>query len=78
MTADIRWDRCRREDHSINLEHAYEMTGCRVGVKGAAYLNMVETIMPIQSRQAAAVAIATAMHIDSRDEGPRDSQGENK
>lgn len=65
MISAINWDSVRRANFSINLELAYVQTGCKLSEPAAAYLRMVENIMPIISRQAAAVAIATAMHIDA-------------
>lgn len=62
----ILWDRCRRGDGTISLALAARMTGCNITEQAHDYLVMVESIMLINSRQAAAVAIATALEISAR------------
>ncbi len=62
----VLWDNCRRADRSINLSVAATMTGCKITTKAHHYLALVEKIMDITSRQAAAVAIATAIEMSSR------------
>lgn len=63
----------RRRDGSIALQSAYfaQISGLPNSAlprvqDGASYLSSVESIFPINSRQAAAIAIATAIHIASQ------------
>lgn len=62
----IIWDDCRRSDGSIALLKAASHTGCFFAPMAWHYLEMVERIMPISSRQAAAIAIANALEISAR------------
>lgn len=59
---DETWETCRREDRSIDLFAAY----CAVeiptdGIKH--FLEEVESIRPVKSRQVAALAIAIAKEL---------------
>jgi hypothetical protein len=56
----VNWDACRREDWSINLVAAAVQTGLKVTPRMRAYLEMVEEIQRIKSRQVAALAITAA------------------
>lgn len=61
--AAVNWDGCRRRDGSYDLHAVARHTGCLITEEMDAYLALVSTIRPIQSRQAAAIAVATAMAI---------------
>lgn len=62
----IIWDNCRRADGTISLESAAKHTGCFISDEALAYLYAVEELHPITSRQAAAVAIGTALQLSSQ------------
>lgn len=68
----IIWENVRRADGSINLRLAAEHTGCYVGERAAAYLNFVEQIRPVTSRQIAALAVATAFALDAHSAAPHE------
>lgn len=68
----ILWDNCRRNDGSINLCVAAKMTGCRVSTHALLYLLTIEKMYPINSRQAATVAIASALEISERKPDDKD------
>lgn len=64
---DAIWDKHRRVDGSINLaEVLREDRGLSPYAsmdQAFLYLRLVESIQPVKSRQAAAIAIATALHM---------------
>ena len=64
-TVPIIWDSCRRKNGTIDLQLAARHTGCRFTEKADAYLRCIEEVMPINSRQTAALAIVTALHISA-------------
>lgn len=59
----VQWESCYRKDRSINLRLAATHTGCKVTEDAYQYLDFVEKIRPITSRQLAALAIATAFAL---------------
>lgn len=67
----IIWDNCRRANGTINLESAAKQTGCYFTEAAIRYLDAVENIRPVTSRQIAAVAIASALDISAREELPQ-------
>jgi hypothetical protein len=62
----IIWHNCRRADGSISLELAAKHTGCYFSDRAMEYLVTIEKIMLINSRQAAAIAIANALDLSTR------------
>lgn len=62
----ILWDRCRRQNGSINLQQAARQTGAWFSDHALRYLDVLEELKPIESRQVAALAIANALEISSR------------
>jgi hypothetical protein len=56
----VNWDACRRKDWSINLVAAAVQTGLHVSPEMRSYLETVEQIQPIKSRQVAAATIIAA------------------
>jgi hypothetical protein len=60
------WEQCRRDNGTIDLRRAARQTGCRWTETSDAYLEAVERMARITSRQIAAVALATAMDIADR------------
>jgi hypothetical protein len=60
----INWDDFRREDKSIDLVAAWSfMMGDGWNSKAVSFLERIESLQPVVSRQAAAVAIAWALEI---------------
>jgi len=58
------WDECRNEDKSINLKKAFnEDSFGQPTWNQVNFLDDVESVRPITSRQVAAVALATARTI---------------
>ena len=53
----------RNKDNSINLVHLYIQKYGNSTKKAVAYLESIEEMHPIHSRQVAAVAIATARFL---------------
>lgn len=71
----ILWESCRRQNGTLLLEKAANMTGCKITPLASEYLMMVERLAPITSRQVAAVAIATALEISAREQRPQLHEG---
>lgn len=69
----VDWDRIRREDSSLDLRKGFDLSLTAMPnllseiqiLAAHAYLETVESMKAIHSRQAAAIAIATAMIIVS-------------
>lgn len=60
----MNWEAHRREDGSIDLVAAFaEINGVPPDARVAAYLNMIQNLQPVKSRQTAAVAIAAAYYL---------------
>lgn len=65
----MNWALFRRKDGTIDLEDAYwvfvadAQSGLPCADNGATYLRDIESIEHVVSRQVAATAIATALHI---------------
>jgi hypothetical protein len=58
------WEVFRRPDGTINLAEVYKVKFGRAPSRRASlYLRDIEEMLPIKSRQAAAVALATARHL---------------
>ena len=57
------WDNCRRPDGTYDLSKAARHTGCKITEPMDMFLSLVESIGPITSRQASAIAIATALAL---------------
>jgi hypothetical protein len=56
----MEWDQYRRADGTIDLHRAYRETFGALHPKASMFLGLIETLQPINSRQAAAQALATA------------------
>lgn len=61
------WERCRRDNGTIDLQKAAKSTGCYISEYAYNYLAMVERLARITSRQIASVALASALEISARD-----------
>lgn len=60
----MNWEAHRREDGSIDLVAVFtEINGVSPNVRVTAYLNMIQNLQPVKSRQTAAVAIAVAYYL---------------
>ena len=64
--AKVNWEGVRRRDGSYDLGLVAQHTGCKITHEMNVYLALVERIKPIESRQAAAIAVATALALYSR------------
>lgn len=68
--AKVIWENCWSADgSSYDLCKVARHTGCKVSESMEMYLSLVEAIRPIASRQAAAIAVATALAL-YRDKEP--------
>ena len=59
----INWRNYRRSDGTIDLIAAAEDSGALISQQQLTFLDRVQLLQPINSRQAAAVAIATAIAL---------------
>lgn len=59
----ISFDPLRRKDHSIDLRKLYFAVYGRSNTKAETYLDEIERVFPITSRQAAATAVVTAERL---------------
>lgn len=66
--AQVVWENCRRDDGSYDLGKVARHTGCKVTPPMDMYLSLIQAIRPVASRQAAAIAVATAMALYPHDE----------